>query len=263
MASTYTWSLQSGSLPPGTSLSLGETDLDITLTGTPTTLGTFNFVVRITNDISGAFDDQAFSVVIDSVPGSPSIYTSALANGIDGKYYSSPVEAVAGGDPGPYSWSLDAGSLPPGLSLDTGEIDLDTTVSGIPSTPGSYNFTVKIEDQVPLDDTQAYLVLIGNDLGILKYKVSWAQGAGATCRLYVSLITGGDQDPPLELANEGDWGLFQDGFVLAGQGTMDANGEITFQWTENAHLEGRLQAVIAPPGSLGICTNVLVYPANP
>jgi len=263
MASTYTWTLQSGSIPPGTSLSLGETDLDITLTGTPTTTGVFNFVVRITNNISGAFDDQAYSVTIIPAPAGPQIVTSSLPNGIDNIPYNSPVYAVPGVDYGPFTWSLDAGSLPSGLSLDTAEIDLDTSVSGIPTTPGSYNFTVKIEDSASGSDTQPYLVLIGNDLGILKYRVSWAQGAGATCRLYVSLITGGDQDPPLELANRGDWALYQNGFALAGQGTMNTDGEITFQWTENAHLEGRLQAIILPTGSLGICTNSLVYPANP
>lgn len=64
MASTYTWTLQSGTVPPGMSLSLGETDLDITLSGTPTTAGTYVFTVRITNDVSGAFDDQQFTVVV-------------------------------------------------------------------------------------------------------------------------------------------------------------------------------------------------------
>lgn len=65
MPSTYTWTLESGTIPPGTTLSLSDTDLDITLTGTPTTAGTYNFTVRVTNDISAAFDDQAFTVFID------------------------------------------------------------------------------------------------------------------------------------------------------------------------------------------------------
>lgn len=61
MASTYTWSVQSGSLPPGLSLG-GSTSLTETLAGTPTTSGTYNFTLRCTNDISGAFDDQAYTM---------------------------------------------------------------------------------------------------------------------------------------------------------------------------------------------------------
>lgn len=62
--SDYTWTLQSGTIPPGTSLDLDEIDLTTTLSGTPTTPGTYNFTVRITNDVSGEFDDQAYSVLI-------------------------------------------------------------------------------------------------------------------------------------------------------------------------------------------------------
>ena len=64
MASTFTWTLESGTLPPGTSLTLSETDLDIELVGTPTEAGVFNFTVRITNDVSGAFDEQSYEVSI-------------------------------------------------------------------------------------------------------------------------------------------------------------------------------------------------------
>lgn len=61
MASTYTWSLQSGTLPPGLSLG-GSTSRTETLVGTPTSAGTYNFTLRCTNDVSGAFDDQAYSL---------------------------------------------------------------------------------------------------------------------------------------------------------------------------------------------------------
>jgi hypothetical protein len=41
----------------------------------------------------------------------------------------------------PYSWSLSAGSLPPGLTLST-----SGTISGVPSTPGTFPFTVEVTD---------------------------------------------------------------------------------------------------------------------
>lgn len=71
MASTYTWSLQSGSLPPGISLDTGATDLSSALTGTPTTVGEYTFTVRCTNDVSGDFDDQAFTVTVERKAAAP------------------------------------------------------------------------------------------------------------------------------------------------------------------------------------------------
>lgn len=68
MASTYTWSLIAGVVPPGLSLTLSETDLDIDVTGTPTLHGTYNFTVRIENDVSGAFDEREYTIVVDAGP---------------------------------------------------------------------------------------------------------------------------------------------------------------------------------------------------
>jgi hypothetical protein len=50
---------------------------------------------------------------------------------------------VSGGLP-PYTISITAGTLPPGLSLDatTGE------VTGIPTSPGTFAFTVQVEDSL-------------------------------------------------------------------------------------------------------------------
>ncbi|HXT13368.1 MAG TPA: carboxypeptidase regulatory-like domain-containing protein [Candidatus Angelobacter sp.] len=57
---TFTWSLQSGSLPPGlTFLSGGG------LNGTPTTSGTFNFTAHV-QDGSGASTNQNYSITIEA-----------------------------------------------------------------------------------------------------------------------------------------------------------------------------------------------------
>lgn len=55
----YTWSLRSGQLPPGLSLTASPGRI----TGTPTTPGAFSFVVRVT-DSRGAFAERAFSITI-------------------------------------------------------------------------------------------------------------------------------------------------------------------------------------------------------
>ena len=55
----YTWSLRSGQLPPGLRLTTSPGSV----TGTPTTAGTFSFVVRVT-DSRGAFAERTFSITI-------------------------------------------------------------------------------------------------------------------------------------------------------------------------------------------------------
>ena len=55
----YTWSLVSGSLPPGLQLSRSPGRI----TGTPTAAGTFTFTVRVT-DSRGAFAERTFSITI-------------------------------------------------------------------------------------------------------------------------------------------------------------------------------------------------------
>lgn len=80
----YTFSLAPGSgpLPPGLQLSSPFGNYG-TVSGTPTTAGTYNFVVRVT-DAASATDDQAFSIQITGEAQPPEII-SFIAMG-DGQY---------------------------------------------------------------------------------------------------------------------------------------------------------------------------------
>lgn len=55
----YTWSLRSGQLPPGLSLTASPGRI----TGTPTTAGTFSFLVRVTDSV-GVFAERTFTITI-------------------------------------------------------------------------------------------------------------------------------------------------------------------------------------------------------
>ncbi len=55
----YTWTLRSGQIPPGLQLTASPERI----TGTPTTRGTFSFVVRAT-DTRGAFAERTFSITV-------------------------------------------------------------------------------------------------------------------------------------------------------------------------------------------------------
>ncbi|MGH3117908.1 MAG: Ig domain-containing protein [Gaiellales bacterium] len=56
----YTWSVVTGELPPGLELPRREN----TISGTPTTAGTFTFTVRVTDDL-GAFTEKDLSITIN------------------------------------------------------------------------------------------------------------------------------------------------------------------------------------------------------
>ena len=71
-----TWSLYSGTLPPGLSLSAGSNTTYGYLKGTPTTSGTYSFTLKAAN--SGGSTTKSFSLTINSAASVPTItyYTS-------------------------------------------------------------------------------------------------------------------------------------------------------------------------------------------
>ena len=140
----YTWSLNSGQLPPG--LSLGASG---TIAGTidPAATGLYQFIVRV-DDQTDAFDTQAFAIYVDTdaVPDSLSILTATLPNGVLDYWYGATLQA-AGGD-WPLAWSLDSGTLPPGLSLDdSGVISGKVQLAEGQDPPTTFNFVVRVTDR--------------------------------------------------------------------------------------------------------------------
>lgn len=67
----FTWSLSSGALPAGLSLDTSSATATTTINGTPSTAGTFNFVVAVT---SGVTATRAFTVVIAPAGGGGGAY---------------------------------------------------------------------------------------------------------------------------------------------------------------------------------------------
>ena len=131
----YTWSFAAGTLPPG--LALNQVGQDYVLSGTPTTAGSYTFTVQVDDDES-RFDTQEYN---ENSRTAIVISTSSLAGGNKGVAYSAFAQAT-GGHEGFYTWSISAGSLPAGLTIDgsTGEI------SGTPTSTGTHTFTVRVED---------------------------------------------------------------------------------------------------------------------
>jgi len=132
---TYTWSLFAGLLPAGLSLATATG----VISGTPTTAGTSNFTVRVTDGITVA--TKLLSIMVNPVL-AITITTTSLPDGDVGVAYSQTLTASGGS--GTYTWSISAGALPAGLSLmtDTG------VISGIPTIVGTSTFTVRSTDGI-------------------------------------------------------------------------------------------------------------------
>lgn len=131
--SPFAWSLSSGSLPDG--LTLGaSTGL---LSGTPTQAGSFPMTVMVT-DASGMTASKAVTLVIAAAP---TVTFGAPSGEVTVSYSQQPV--LTGGT-GPFAWTISAGSLPPGLTLNA------TTglVAGTPTSAGSFGFTIAVTDSL-------------------------------------------------------------------------------------------------------------------
>ncbi|UKJ09251.1 putative Ig domain-containing protein [Solitalea lacus] len=129
--SPYTYSVTTGALPAGLSLSSSGT-----LSGTPTAGGTFNFTVKATD--AGSFTGTTAYTLTVNAP-TITITPTSLTAGMVGSVYNQSI-TVSGGT-APYTYSISAGSLPDGLTLSP-----DGTLSGTPTTTGTFNFTLKATD---------------------------------------------------------------------------------------------------------------------
>ncbi len=150
--SPMTWTVTSGTLPAG--LALSTTGI---LSGTPTTDGTYEFTVEVSN--TGGKDTKSLSITVSKsapVVVVPVITTETLPAATRGTAYSAALTAASDA---PVTWS--ATGLPAGLAIDgsTGAISGTPTASGTftvavtaTNSGGSVNktFTLTVAEPVPV-----------------------------------------------------------------------------------------------------------------
>ncbi|MDE1160688.1 MAG: putative Ig domain-containing protein [Acidobacteriaceae bacterium] len=146
-ATPYTWSLVSGTVPPGLTLSAGGA-----LAGTPTTVGSYTFVAKVT-DANSATATATYTVQIQSA--TLVAAGGALTNGMVGTAYSASTSATGGTTP--YSWTVVGGTLPSGLTFSPAGM-----LTGTPTAAGSYTFMAKVTDANSATANATYTVLIQN-----------------------------------------------------------------------------------------------------
>lgn len=128
----YTWSISSGTLPTGLNVNANTG----AITGTPKATGVSSFTVKVT-DSAAATATANLSITINA---DLAITTTSLPAGSVSTAYSQTVAASGGVQP--YAWSITSGSLPDGLSINSGS----GIISGTPSAMGTSTFTVTVKD---------------------------------------------------------------------------------------------------------------------
>ncbi len=129
--SPLTWSLVQGQLPPG--LILGPSDGAIS--GTPTTAGSYGFVVRAAL-LDGRSDTKSLKI---DVRAPVAIAARTVPRSEIGVPFQ--LALVASGGSGTYTWSLTSGALPPGVALGA-----NGTIAGTPRAGGTFRFTATATD---------------------------------------------------------------------------------------------------------------------
>ena len=135
------FSLYSNSLPAGLGLAASGW-----VTGTPTTVGTSNFVVRATNDYG--WSNRTFEIQVGAVPAFTT--TSPLPFGVVGVPYATTIAATESP-----TFSLVDGNPPAGLDLAA-----SGQVTGTPVMAGTSNFTVRATNTYGYAD-RAFALEIG------------------------------------------------------------------------------------------------------
>jgi hypothetical protein len=142
----YTFTV-TGSLPPGLTLT-GDI-----ISGTPTTAGTYSFIITV-RDSLGSTGLRSYSFTVN--PPIITLSPTGLPAGQVGTQYSQPEVFTATGGSGSYTYSVTLGALPTGLTL-TGD-----TISGTPTVAGTFDFNITATDADPnhFTGSQRYTITI-------------------------------------------------------------------------------------------------------
>jgi uncharacterized repeat protein (TIGR03803 family) len=138
-------------LPDGLHLLATPVDSTVNVAGTPMQFGKYTATLVVqdsSNPTQIAASDFTFTIA------SGLLLTGTLNNGIVGVAYNKTATAM-GGLP-PYKWLLASGTLPPGLTLNTG----NGAVTGMPTIAGTYPFTITVMDAegTPATVTKSYSI---------------------------------------------------------------------------------------------------------
>ncbi len=150
---SYTFSVPANTLPPGLKLCPANptTGLSASISGAPTTIGSFTFTVTAIDTVSGCAGSQTYTIMVTcGLTFSPDILSMATL----GIPYNETITASGGN--GSYTFSVSSGALPTGTTLNpaTGKI------SGTPTALGSFSFCITAIDTSGCTGMQCYTIVV-------------------------------------------------------------------------------------------------------
>jgi large repetitive protein len=188
---TQTWSITAGALPGGLALASNGV-----LSGTPTTVGTFSFTVKVADGARSA--TKGFTIVaIEALKVTAPTPTAAVV----GSDFTWQLQGTGGA--APYTWKIGEGTWPRGLSLQNG------VISGRPRVAGAYAFSVVLVDSLANQISMPLTLVVQPRLKITAQTLR----AGKVGRAYIAkIVTRGGAKP---LFFEIDGGALPPGLKLS------------------------------------------------
>ena len=264
----YTWTVSSGTLPSGLSLTAATDTSSIFIAGTPVSAGCSQFTLKITDALGGVGTGQFFVVV---VPPSLKVQSPNTAIAYGGASYLTTLTAI-GGTP-PYSWApaVNANSvnpnspedLPPNLTLSFPQKKSTNSIAVISGSvssadvgnslnSGTYSLYLQVSDsQVPYPaigapSVSAIQVLKENSLCQPAAAVNPGEGYGGS-------MTGGNV--PVDAFLKGNYAFLLRGFdangpvAVAGSVQTDGAGKILAGEEDVTRSGGSQTVTVVPSGS--------------
>jgi Putative Ig domain len=155
--------ITAGALPAGLRLvdpNAGFTpakSIHATVSGTPTTVQTSTFTIRAT-DANGLTAARTYTIVINPAR-TLDIVPQQWAPLKVGEFSNLWIDGTGGARP--YTWIRSAGQFPPGMSLvqDNRSGPL-VRITGTPTTPGTYTFTLRLTDSLGASVSRTFSVVV-------------------------------------------------------------------------------------------------------
>jgi len=183
--------------------------------------GARNFMVAWQDQRDG--DTDIYGMLIGGIT------TTSLPSGKELTPYAAALQATGGTLP--YTWGIVSGSLPSGLSLTSSTGD----ISGTPSSPGLYPFTVQVTDAIGMTDTALLSITItANQPPTVSVIASPSSGIAPLTVTFTATAS----DPDGSIA-EYRWDFTGDGIT----DSTTATGDTSYTYTSAGIYEAQVTAV--------------------
>jgi large repetitive protein len=249
----YTFTLDSGYLPPGLTVDPNPTYSTGKIEGTPTASGWFDWYLEVT-DICGSKPSQEVWTIYIHPP--LVITTKTLPPAQIGRPYSARL-AGDSGDPSVLQWSLGGGSLPAGLTLAQ-----DGAITGTPTAAGTSTFVAKVHDGNVRTTTKELSITVGTQLQAAAPSLPRGEvGVGYAARLqarggfspYTWAVSSGALPAGLKL----DTGPSATAGVITGRPATAGTSAVRFTVTDAAGATAETAGTIRIAARLRIATAAL------